>query len=42
MDSLDLQVLAQARDWLAGGRAVWLVTVAQTWGSAPRPPGSLL
>lgn len=42
MDSLDLQVLAQARDWLAAGRSVWLVTVAQTWGSAPRPPGSLL
>ncbi|MFN7288365.1 MAG: XdhC family protein, partial [Burkholderiales bacterium] len=42
MDSLDLQVLAQARDWLAAGRQVWLVTVAQTWGSAPRPPGSLL
>lgn len=42
MDSLDLQVLAQARDWVRGGRAVWLVSVAQTWGSAPRPPGSLL
>ena len=42
MDSLDLQVLAQARDWLATGRQVWLITVAQTWGSAPRPPGALL
>ena len=42
MDSLDLQVLTQARDWLDAGRKVWLVTVAQTWGSAPRPPGSLL
>lgn len=42
MDSLDLQVLTQARDWLSAGRLVWLVTVAQTWGSAPRPPGSLL
>ncbi|MFZ9407734.1 MAG: XdhC family protein [Burkholderiaceae bacterium] len=42
MDSLDLQVLTQARDWLDAGRQVWLVTVAQTWGSAPRPPGSLL
>ena len=42
MDSLDLQVLAQARDWRRQGRAVWLVTVIETWGSAPRPPGALL
>ena len=43
MDSLDLQVLRQARDWRdAQGRAVWLVTVIETWGSAPRPPGALL
>ena len=42
MDSLDLQVLKQARDWRADGHAVWLVTVIETWGSAPRPPGALL
>ena len=42
MDSLDLQVLEQARDWRAAGHAVWLVTVIETWGSAPRPPGALL
>ena len=42
MDSLDLQVLTQARAWRAEGRAVWLVTVIETWGSAPRPPGALL
>ena len=42
MDSLDLQVLVQARDWREQGRAVWLVTVLETWGSAPRPPGALL
>ncbi|HWI10220.1 MAG TPA: XdhC family protein [Burkholderiaceae bacterium] len=42
MDSLDLQVLSQARDWLAQGHKVWLVTVIETWGSAPRPPGALL
>jgi xanthine dehydrogenase accessory factor len=42
MDSLDLQVLAQARDWRREGSAVWLVTVIETWGSAPRPPGALL
>ena len=42
MDSLDLQVLVQARDWRLAGHAVWLVTVIETWGSAPRPPGALL
>ncbi len=42
MDSLDLQVLTQARDWHRAGDAVWLVTVLETWGSAPRPPGALL
>lgn len=42
MDSLDLQVLEQARDWARDGHPVWLVTVIETWGSAPRPPGALL
>jgi xanthine dehydrogenase accessory factor len=42
MDSLDLQVLGQARDWRREGRGVSLVTVLETWGSAPRPPGALL
>lgn len=42
MDSLDMQVLTQARDWVQAGHAAWLVTVIETWGSAPRPPGALL
>jgi xanthine dehydrogenase accessory factor len=42
MDSLDLQVLQQARDWRRQAHDVWLVTVIETWGSAPRPPGALL
>ena len=42
MDSLDLQVLTQARDWRVQGHAVRLVTVIETWGSAPRPPGALM
>jgi len=42
MDSLDLQVLQQARDWFRAGHKAWLVTVIETWGSAPRPPGALL
>ena len=42
MDNIDRQVLQQARDWVSEGRQVWLVTVLETWGSAPRPPGALL
>jgi len=40
MDSLDRQVLAAIRRWSADGHAFALVTVAQTWGSAPRPAGA--
>jgi xanthine dehydrogenase accessory factor len=42
MESLDLRVLADALAWRRAGRAVTLVTVVETWGSAPRPPGALL
>lgn len=42
MDNLDLEVLRQARDWTTQHHRVWLVTVLETWGSAPRPPGALL
>ncbi len=42
MDSLDLEVLTRARDWLAAGHRVMLATVVRTWGSSPRPPGALL
>ncbi len=42
MESLDLQVLSDALRWRQQGYAVSLVTVAETWGSAPRPPGALL
>jgi xanthine/CO dehydrogenase XdhC/CoxF family maturation factor len=37
---LDLDVLATARAWREAGLGVALATVAHTWGSAPRPPGS--
>lgn len=38
----DLLILQTARDWLLSDHRVLLVTVAQTWGSSPRPPGSLM
>ncbi|WP_296447734.1 XdhC family protein [Rhodoferax sp. UBA5149] len=42
MESLDLRVLSDALAWRSAGHAVTLVTVVETWGSAPRPPGALL
>ncbi len=40
MDSLDTQVLDAARKWAAAEHRFALITVARTWGSAPRPPGA--
>lgn len=40
MDSQDNQVLDAARTWTAAGHHLILVSVARTWGSAPRPPGA--
>lgn len=42
MESLDLRVLSDALAWHKAGWPVSLVTVVETWGSAPRPPGALL
>ncbi|AVS66110.1 hypothetical protein C8245_10885 [Paracidovorax avenae] len=39
---LDSLVLRTANGWLQAGVPAWLVTVARTWGSSPRPPGSLM
>lgn len=38
----DIEVLSRALAWLQAGKRVALVTVLRTWGSSPRPPGSLL
>jgi xanthine dehydrogenase accessory factor len=42
MESLDLRVLNDVLAWRQGAHRVTLVTVVETWGSAPRPPGALL
>ncbi|PWF43169.1 XdhC family protein [Massilia glaciei] len=42
MYSTDQQVLGVACRWAAAGHRFALVTVARTWGSAPRPAGALL
>jgi xanthine dehydrogenase accessory factor len=41
MQSLDLDVLENALAWRRAGQRVWLLTVTQTFGASPRPPGSL-
>ncbi|AYH43818.1 XdhC family protein [Azoarcus sp. DN11] len=42
MEDLDTLALRTACAWVAQGLPVVLVTVARTWGSSPRPPGSLM
>lgn len=42
MEDLDTRVLRTATEWHTAGEPVVLVTVARTWGSSPRPPGSLM
>ncbi|MDP6374469.1 MAG: XdhC family protein [Pseudomonadales bacterium] len=42
MQAVDNEVLNQVAHWLREERRCWLATVVQTWGSSPRPVGSLL
>lgn len=42
MEDLDTRVLRAAQAWHVAGLPVLLVTVTRTWGSSPRPPGSLM
>lgn len=37
----DVDILRTLVAWRRAGRGVQLVTVASTWGSSPRPPGSI-
>jgi xanthine dehydrogenase accessory factor len=42
MDNVDLNVLRQVAAWLEAGQQAVLGTVTRTWGSAPRPVGSVV
>ena len=42
MENLDVMVLRTLRDWRAAGRRGLLATVVRTWGSSPRPVGSIM
>jgi len=38
----DQDILTRANDWIKSGYKVQLFTVVNTWGSSPRPPGSIM
>jgi xanthine dehydrogenase accessory factor len=42
MNSMDVDVIRTAMDWMNRGHRVVMGTVVRTWGSSPRPPGSLM
>ncbi|TFZ01310.1 XdhC family protein [Ramlibacter rhizophilus] len=42
MENLDVIVLRSLRDWRLAGRRALLATVVRTWGSSPRPVGSIM
>jgi xanthine dehydrogenase accessory factor len=42
MENLDVMVLRQLRDWRLAGKRALLATVVRTWGSSPRPVGSIM
>lgn len=42
MQTADQGIIEQLLDWLAQGQNAWLCTVVETWGSSPRPAGSMM
>ena len=42
MENLDVMVLRTLRNWRRAGKRALLATVVRTWGSSPRPVGSIM
>ena len=42
MENLDVMVLRTLRNWRQSGKRALLATVVRTWGSSPRPVGSIM
>ena len=42
MLSSQQQIISKVAQWLEDGKAVWLCTILKTWGSSPRPIGSMM
>ncbi|WNC73914.1 XdhC family protein [Thalassotalea psychrophila] len=41
MQLTDINVITKAQQWLSENRTIWLCTILKTYGSAPRPIGSI-
>ena len=42
MLSSQQQIVSRVAKWLESGKSVWLCTILKTWGSSPRPIGSMM
>jgi len=42
MLSSQQNIITCVADWLDAGKSVWLCTILKTWGSSPRPIGSMM
>ncbi len=42
MQAVDVEVLGAVRRWLEAGERCWLNTIVKTYGSSPRPVGSVM
>ncbi len=42
METVEVRVLREARSWQTEGHRLLLATVVKTWGSSPRPVGSMM
>lgn len=42
MLSSQQQIITRVAEWLQAGKSVWLCTILKTWGSSPRPIGSMM
>lgn len=42
MLSSQQHIISRVAEWLESGKSVWLCTILKTWGSSPRPIGSMM
>ena len=42
MQSSQQNIISRVHEWLVADKSVWLCTILKTWGSSPRPIGSMM